>query len=106
MTELFDQYYDTMDGAYSEGYAYNLLEAYNETAPEVYVTILSRQDKHRIKAITELLASEVVFSEADVQEFTSGLFNLLDRKDITDREKFIIYNTYAYILYCQVDDSN
>ena len=104
LAALFDEYSETMDGAYTEKYAADLYDNYQSITPEKFISILSNQEVNRIKNIIELLVSEVILSgnETSIDQFTSVFFNLLDDKSLSKVEKYIVYDIYTNILYYQI----
>lgn len=104
LTELFNEFSYTLDGAYAEKYAYDLYESYKLTTPENFVYILSKQEINHVKRIIYLLVSEVINTEieSDIEEFTSIFKDLLDNKDLSKMEEYIVYDIYTNILFFQI----
>ncbi len=104
ITSLFDEYTDTLDGANAEKYAADLYAAYQSTDPLNFIRLLSQQEINRIKSIVNLLVSEVMNSSdsSAIQEFTADIEKLLDTKDLTELEKYLVYELYTNILYYRI----
>lgn len=104
ISSLFDEYTDTLDGANSEKYAADLYDAYQSTDPLNFIRLLSWQEINRIKPIVNLLVSEVMNSSNSsvIKEFTADIEKLLDTKDLSELEEYLVYELYTCILYYKI----
>jgi hypothetical protein len=104
ITSLFDDYTNTLDGANAEKYAADLYAAYQSTDPLNFIRLLSQQEINRIKPIVNLLVSEVMNSSdsSAIKEFIADIEELLDTKDLTELEEYLVYEIYTNILYYRI----
>lgn len=104
IVSLFDQYSDDLDGVYSEEYAADLYAAYQSTKDLNFIRLLSQQEIKRIKPIANLLVSEVMNSadSTAIKKFTTNTEKLLGTKDLTELEKYLVYEVYTSILYYRI----
>ncbi|MFZ5988230.1 MAG: hypothetical protein ACOYWZ_14030 [Bacillota bacterium] len=101
LDELFDSYYDKIDGAHAEGYAYNLYRLHKGSDTKTFIKKLSSFEKYKIEGIAALLVSQV-FMEEDislVNEFESKHEKLLKDNSLTLMETYVVYEVLGEVKY-------
>lgn len=104
IASLFDEYTDTLDGAYTEKYTTDLYAAYQSTDTFNFIQLLSQHEINRIRPIVNLLVSEVMNSpdSSVIKEFTADIESLLDAKGLAKLEEYVVYELYTNILYYRI----
>ena len=84
LTEIFDNYNDRYDGAYAEGYSYELGRLYNASDKKLFIKELSKYPLSVVDGVAYLLTTELYFG--DRTEVTTVLEKLTIDKSLTSNE--------------------
>ncbi len=87
--DLYNLYYPEIDGAYAEGFAYQLCVIFMETEIEVFINELSKIESSNIDNIIFLLTTQLVYAE-DIEIYEKKLVNMKNSNSLSNSEKQII----------------
>lgn len=102
LSTTFRKYKPTLDGAFAEGYGYELYQAYKKSNSKQFIGALSKLDVNEIEGIIKLLVGEALNSinqKSDIEEMEKVFEDLNNDPKLSKKEKYAIYELKAKILY-------
>lgn len=101
LSTLFNKYKPTLDGAYAEGYAYELYQAYKKSNPKQFIGVLSKLDANNMKGIIELFVGQTLNNDgkSEAKKLEKVFEDLKKDTSLSRKEKYAVYEVLAKILY-------